>query len=80
MKHLCNGFLFELGLLPLVIVSVWLFHDWPLFSPDIGAVEEFMFDKSQIQVGDVKLPEQMQECALLAALRIDQTGPAASSS
>lgn len=55
MKHLRNGFLFGLGLLPLVIFSVWLFHNWPLFSPDIGAVEEFMFDKSQIQVGDTTL-------------------------
>jgi hypothetical protein len=28
MKHLRNGFLFGLGLLPLIIVSIWLFHNW----------------------------------------------------
>jgi len=55
MKHLRNGFLFGLGLLPVVIFSVWLFHNWPPWSPDLGAVEDFMFDKTQIQIGDAKL-------------------------
>jgi hypothetical protein len=55
MNHLRNGFFFGLGLLPLVVFSVWLFHNWPLFSPEIGAVDGFMFDRSQIQVGDAKL-------------------------
>lgn len=55
MRHLRNGFLFGLGLLPIVIFSVWLFHNWPFWSPDRGAVADFMFDKSQIQIGDAKL-------------------------
>lgn len=55
MNHLRNGFLFGLGLLPVVIFSVWLFHNWPLWSPDPGAVHDLMFDKTQLQVSDAKL-------------------------
>lgn len=55
MKQIRNGLFFGLGLVPIVIFSIWLFHTRPLWGPKMGEVDDSMFDKSQIQVGDVKL-------------------------
>jgi len=55
MEHVQKGFLFSLGLLPLAIFSVWLFHGWPLWTTGSEGAAELSFDKSQIQPGEMKL-------------------------
>ncbi len=55
MKQLLKGFLFSLGLVPVFVFSIWLFHNWPLWNTGLEAAEEFSFDRSQIQLGEMKL-------------------------
>lgn len=54
-NYVLKGFLFSLGLLPLVLLSIWLFHNWPLLATGLDAMDEFAFDKSQLVVAELKL-------------------------
>ncbi|MFN7141518.1 MAG: FxLYD domain-containing protein [Limisphaerales bacterium] len=55
MKYVAKGFLFSVGMLPVLVFTTWLFHNWPLWSPGSDGAEEFLFDKSQLRVGEIKL-------------------------
>ncbi len=51
--YILKGFLFSIGLIPLVIASTWFFHSFPLLGLD--SITEFSVDKSKLELGEMKL-------------------------
>lgn len=51
--YILKGFLFSVGLIPLVVASTWFFHSFPLLG--IGSMSEFSFDKSKLELGELTL-------------------------